>query len=290
MRKQLQAFLDGHLPHVQRAIQWIHHPVQHWIYGVFPDGGRVYHCYDEYTCTGDGVFQPDRWRKEERLILESDVTFVTSESLKQRRDKVAQRLGVIPNGIPEFFFKSPSADPDPIDQIPHPRIGYLGNVFSLLDYAMLHEICVRRPEWQMIFVGPIQKESLVRALRELPNAHFVGRRPHERLPSILSRFDIGLMPFLVNDFTNPLTPLKLFEYMGAGVPVVSTDLPNLQEFRKLIRLVPNTADAFESAIDETLAADREVLAANLRSAARSHTWTRINREHVIPVLKEAFGI
>jgi len=289
LRRQLQSVIHRHFPDTRHIIQWIHHPVQRWVYDVFPDAGRVYHCYDEYTCSDDGRFYPDRWDREMRVVQEADITFVTSDTLKHRREEIARRLALIPNGIPEFFFERHPIGTDPIDQIPCPRIGYLGNIFVLLDYELLQEICVRRPDWQMVFVGPIQKEALVQNLRGLPNAHFVGPRPHEELPAILQRFDVGLMPFLINDFTRPLTPLKLYEYLAAGVPVVSTDLPNLDSFRSLIRLVPNEVAAFEAAIARELAEDRAVTAARLREAARAFTWPRINSEYVIPVLREEFG-
>jgi len=290
LRRQLQNVIRRRFPGARHVIQWIHGPAQRWVYDVFPDAGRVYHCYDEYTCSNDGRFHPDRWEREKRVIQEADITFITSELLKHRREKIARRLALIPNGVPEFFFEHHPIGTDPIDQIPHPRIGYLGNVFALLDYDLLREICVQRPDWQMVFVGPIYSEALVQDLRGLPNAHFVGPRPHEELPAILQRFDVGLMPFLINDFTRPLVPLKLYEYLAVGVPVVSTDLPNLDTFRSLIRLVPNEVGAFEAAIAQELTRDRTGIAARLREAARAFTWPRINKEYVIPVLREEYGL
>ncbi len=289
LRRQLQRVIRHRFPGTRRVIQWIHHPVQRWVYDVFPAAGRVYHCYDEYTCSDDGCFHPGRWEREARVIKEAAITFITSDSLRRRREKIARRLALIPNGIPEFFFDRRPLGTDPIDRIPRPRIGYLGHVFALLDYDLLREICIRRPEWQMVFVGPIQRESLLQNLRGLPNAHFVGTRPHEDLPVILQRFDVGLMPFLINDFTRPLVPLKLYEYLAAGVPVVSTDLPNLDSFRSLIQLVPGEVDAFEAAIVRELEGDRAAIASRLREAARAFTWSQINKEYVIPVLREEFG-
>lgn len=290
MRRQLRGAMSRWFPKAERVIQWIHHPVQHWIYRALPDAGKVYHCYDEYNCSPDGIFHERRWERERELIREADLTFVTSESLKHRREGVARRMGVIPNGIPDFFFAAQSPPPDPIDRIPRPRIGYLGNIFSLLDYPLLEKIFRRRPDWQLVFVGPIEAEAHVRSLRSLDNVHFMGTRPHESLPNLLPRLDVGLMPFLVNDFTRPLVPLKLFEYLAAGLPVVSTDLPNLQEFRSLIRLVPDEADTFERAIAETLRLDREQESAKLKMEARKHTWSQINREYVVPALCEVFGL
>ncbi len=290
LRRQLQTVLRRRYPALKRVIQWIHHPVQRWVFEIFPEAGRIYHCYDEYTCSADGRFYPQRWAAERRVIENVDITFITSDSLRKRREDVAQRLAVIPNGIPEYFFAHPTSEPDEIDAIPQPRIGYVGNIFSLLDYELLTELCRRRPEWQFVFVGPIERESHVHALRECENAHFLGRRPHERLPAVLQRFDIALMPFVVNDFTRPLVPLKLFEYMAAGVPIVSTALPNLVPFADRIRLVENRPDTFIQAIDDYLSADRTPIRNRLRETARSYTWRKINETKVLPVLREVFEL
>lgn len=290
LRRQLQQVIHRYFTGVRHIIQWIHHPIQRWVYDVFPDAGRVYHCYDEYACSDDGQFHPERWAREKRVIQEADVTFVTSDKLKNRRDQIARRLPLIPNGIPEYFFECPPLTHDPIEQIPHPRVGYLGHVRPQLDFNLLQEICLHYPDWQMVFVGPIYNEDLIRDLRKLPNVHFLGPRPHRLLPAILQQFDVGLMPFLVNESTRGLLPLKLYEYLAAGVPVVSTNLPNLDSFRSIIRLVPNEAKAFEAAIVHELGQDRATTAARLREVARNFTWTRINREYVIPVLQDVFGL
>jgi glycosyltransferase involved in cell wall biosynthesis len=123
----------------------------------------------------------------------------------------------------------------------------------------------------------------------LSNVHFLGPRPHKDLPSLLGRLDVGLMPFVVNDFSRPLVPLKLYEYMAAGLPVVSTKLPNLAPYRSLIRLSAQDVDSFGVAITETLALDRADQAQKLRAAAQKYTWTKINEEYVVPVLRDVFG-
>ena len=122
----------------------------------------------------------------------------------------------------------------------------------------------------------------------MPNVHFLGPRRHESLPGVLERFDVGLIPIVINEFTRPLTPLKFFEYLGAGVPMVSTSFRELEQFRHLIRLVPNEPDAFEAAIQQTLDEDRAALSRKLRREAELHTWDVVNRESVVPVLREEF--
>jgi glycosyltransferase involved in cell wall biosynthesis len=289
MARQLTHVIGELYPGARRLIQWIHHPMQRWVFDALPLAGKVYHCYDEYTCSPDGVFKLERWEVERQLLREADITFATSETLAVRRRPLARRLEPLPNGMPAFFLEPPVVTADPIDQIPHPRVGYIGNVFSLLDYGLLEAVFSRRRDWQLVFIGPVEKEANVKRLRRLPNVHFLGRRPHESLPGMMARLDVGIMPFVVHDFSRPLSPLKLFEYLGGGLPVVSTDLPELRVMNHLIRLVPNQPQAFETAITETLGQDRPSAARDLQAAAAAHTWEAVNRRYVVPVLREVFG-
>jgi glycosyltransferase involved in cell wall biosynthesis len=288
MRCQLRKAIRRVYPNGKRIIQWIHHPAQSWTFDVFPDAGKVYHAYDEYTCLSDGTFVAERWQKEQRLLRQADLTFVTSQGILRQRQADARRIELLPNGMPAFFLNGARTMPDPIDNIPRPRIGYLGNIFAVLEFGLLEAVFRKRPEWHFVLIGPVQDERLVRGLRQLPNVHFLGTRPHAQLPAVLPRIDVGLIPITINGFTQWLSPLKLFEYLGAGVPVVSTNFQELEELRSLIELVPNDAESFESAIQATLSRDRDSLRKRLQSEALSHTWDVINRERIVPVLRGVF--
>lgn len=290
MASQLRSVIKDMFPCAQRVIQWIHHPCQHWVFGAWPGCGKVYHCYDEYACTADGVFHPDRWAKEEEVLREAGLTFVTSPTLLERRRPVARRSHLLPNGVPDFFLQPGSALSSPLDTIPPPRILYFGSMYTFLDYPMLETVFGRRPEWQLVMIGPKKNLPGIRSLEKLPNVHFRGYCPLTELHGIMDRFSVGLMPYIVNPYSLPLTPLKLFIYLAAGLPVVSTRLPDLEPYDSIIRLVDDEASAFEGAIDAALKEDRNLITPRLQAEARRHTWTAVNREMVVPVLSEVFGI
>jgi len=288
MRVQLRGILQREFPRAQSLIQWIPHAIQRWIFGVFPDAGRVYQCYDEYCCSPDGTYRPRDWENEKILLREADLTFVTSEPLWERRAPFAQRAVIMPNGVPEFFFDTEERLDDPIDALPQPRIGYLGRIYEFFEADLLVQIFAERRSWHLVLVSPTAETSRISRLLRLPNVHLAGPRPHERLPAILRRFRVGLMPFAINDYTRATAPHKLYEYMAAGLPVVSSALPQLEYLQSLIRLVPNTPQAFDGAIESLLNADRQSLAEKLRAEARRRTWARINAESVVPALREVF--
>jgi len=289
MASQLRQALKSAYPNARRFIQWIHHPNQRWVFGALPNCGKVYHAYDEYTCKPNGEFNHDRWVAEQRVLRDADVTFVTSQSLMDRRSPIARRIHMLPNGVPDFFLSSSAVDSDPIDEIPAPRIFYVGSMYDFLDYTMLKSVFERHPDWQLIMIGRTRNLPGERALAALGNVNFIGVRQQEGLPGILNRFSVGLIPFRINQYSAPATPLKLFMYFAAGIPVVSTRLPNLKPWDSLINLVDDDVGAFENAIMRLLSADQSALRTRLRTEARNHTWSVINRKVVIPALSDAFG-
>jgi glycosyltransferase involved in cell wall biosynthesis len=289
-RSQLKAVLKRVYPNATQVIQWIYYPTQRWVWDEFPRGGRVYECYDDYSRTPAGERDDAMWAVEQVVLQAADLVFVTAKSLQSAREKLARRIELLPNGVPDFFFEaSPKANDDPVAKLPHPRIGYLGNIFSHLDFRLLEDLFTQNSSWHLVLVGPVERGAPISKLAALPNVHFLGKRPYQAVPSVLSEMDVGLIPFVVNDFTRAINPLKLYEYLAVGLPVVGTRLPELEKFGGLIRIENNDAASFGRAIEETLRADQASLQARLTAAAQPYSWTSIVREHVVPALQAIGG-
>ena len=292
---QLRKWLAAHWPDVRHVIEWVYHPRQQWVLDVRPGSPVVYECYDEYAVLPDGRPAPWNAAAEDVLDRRAAVTFVTSDELVKSRGPRARRIARFPNGIPDSFVEPVDLGEDPLDDLPRPRIGCLGMVRSLLDFPLLTGLAERRPEWQFVFVGEIHRSATIEGLRACPNVHFVGSRPHDRLPAVLRRFDVGLIPIVVNDFTRSSNPMRLAEYAAAGIPAVATPLPENSRFGNRVRVVEPTVEAFEAAIaaalgDVELPSDREAVAAELREAAREYTWSAIVDGIVLPALREQAGL
>lgn len=291
MRLQIRSVVKSQFPEATRFIQWIYYPSQRWVWDAFADQGKVYECYDDYPRASDNGFDDKAWEEEKRVLEAADLSFATAQSILEARITFARRLKFLPNGVPDFFFERGTAQVDnPIHKLAHPRIGYLGNIFSHLDFSLLEELCQRHPDWQLVLVGPVESERAVAGLRRLANAHFLGPRPYDQVPSILRAMDVGLIPFVDNQFTSAINPLKLYEYLAVGLPTVATRLPELERFESVIQLEKNTAIDFEAAIKKTLAMDCNTAGSVLVESARPYSWTNIARECVIPAMNEVFQI
>jgi O-antigen biosynthesis protein len=144
-------------------------------------------------------------------------------------------------------------------------------VAEWLDLELIAKIARRRKDWSFVLIGPILVD--VSVLRDESNVLLLGPRPYSTLPGYLKGLDVATIPFLMNELTRNADPIKLYEYLAAGLPVVSTDMPQVRRFQPVIE-VAHSVDDFEQAIEQALN-DRSELAVEARVAeARKHSWSR----------------
>jgi glycosyltransferase involved in cell wall biosynthesis len=113
-------------------------------------------------------------------------------------------------------------------------IGFFGTVADWVDLEVVRYLAASRPQWSLLLVGDIQTDTS--ALRELSNVHLLGRRSYQSLPAYCKAFDVAILPFVVNELTVAANPLKLREYLAAGLPVVATPLPEVLKLNSLVRM------------------------------------------------------
>lgn len=131
---------------------------------------------------------------------------------------------VVPNGFDDRLF-SPDTEPDPAYSFPGPVIGFVGTLFQFLDYRLLLRVADAFPEASLVFVGRIEQRvpKLVELLAR-PNVTHVGYVEKERVPGLVAHFDVCIAPFRQDEVARVVSPLKVFEYLAAGKPVVASDL------------------------------------------------------------------
>jgi glycosyltransferase involved in cell wall biosynthesis len=233
-----------------------------------------YHIDDEYSFSSTEV----PVSAEERSLIERvDQVFVHSATLLEKKGRINANTKVVPNGVDFGSFSHPVAPPADIAAIRHPRIGYAGYIKKQLDLPLLVSLAKARPEWQIVMIGGTSPHDEIReaiaALRALPNVHLLGAKSTRELAPYAQHFDVCIMPYVVDDYTRYIYPLKLHEYLAGGRPVVGTRLPSLEPFGDVISLADTEADWLAS-IEELLqppANDVRHRAAR-RAVAKQHDW------------------
>jgi len=187
----------------------------------------VYDCMDELSAFRGAP--PGLAKAEAELFLAADLVFTGGQSLFQSKRNRHPSVHLFPSSIDTTHFgRARQAGPDPADQatIAHPRIGYCGVIDERMDYSLLDEVARLRPEWQFLMVGPVVKVS-ESDLPRRANIHYLGSKNYLELPSYFSGWDVGMLPFALNESTRFISPTKTPEYLAAGLPVVSTPITDV---------------------------------------------------------------
>lgn len=231
----------------------------------------VYDCMDEHT--GFGTHGPQTSRDEERLLEESDLVVVTSRPLLERIRPLRPDALRLPNAADlERFATLPPRETSPLAKLPRPVVGYYGAIAAWFDVDALALAAGRRRGWSFVLIGRTGGVELSR-LDALPNVHRIGEVPYEKLPDYLTAFDVCTIPFQRTSLTEATNPVKLYEYLATGKPVVTRRLPEIEPFSDVVELYDRPED-FDAALERALAPrpDEEALAARRRQLARENTW------------------
>ena len=192
----------------------------------------VYYCVDEYTAF-TGV-APGLREIEEALFRKSDLVVVSAEKLFEDKLHFNPNTKLIRHGTDWKHFRtsleSKTRVPDSIRDLPRPVIGFHGLLADWVDFEGLRKVAEHFSDGSVVLVGKIavDAEKKIGVLDGVRNIHMIGQRPYEDLPAFCKGFDVGLNPFIINDLTLAANPLKVREYLAAGLPVVSSDLPEVR--------------------------------------------------------------
>ena len=280
-RQMNQALL---VKQIRRALKKVgERPIQFWTFtpdvgyllGAFDETKVVYYCVDDHSqFTGYDVDQV--LREEEELCRRADLVVTTSMALQEAKSKFNPNTHLLPHGVDHAHFSRALAggitEPDDLSVIPHPRLGFFGLLRDWVDLDLVASVAHARPDWHFVMIGDATFD--ISRYDKLPNIHFLGRKTYEELPAYCKGFDVGLIPFKINDLTLAVNPIKLREYLAAGLPVVSTPLPEVALYEQWARIADG-ANAFENAIEDVLKNIGDPQLAIERSEAMSHeTWAR----------------
>lgn len=234
---------------------WVYSPTSVDCVDRLDRSGLVYDCVDRHSAYG-GLMNPavvDAMEME--LAGKADMVFATAKALHARLAKANPRAKCIQNGANfERFFSASTPQPKPED-FPEgigPVFLFVGALQSCIEYGFIEYAAGVRPDWRFVFLGRRVAGTDLSALEALPNCHFLGLRPNEQLPAYLAQCDVCLNLFDNSDLSRDVSPLKFFEYLATGKPIVTTPQPEqVLQYADEIH-VAATKEAFVAVCEQAL--------------------------------------
>jgi glycosyltransferase involved in cell wall biosynthesis len=257
---------------LERPILWTYPPHVSRLIGRLDERMVVYHCVDQYSAFA-GVSRAALIRMEQDLVRRAQVVLTSSEQLCDERRRLNLNTHFVPHGVDVAHFSRAldpaTAVPADLRDLARPIVGFFGALAEWVDLPLIRAVATSRPDWSVVLVGKATTD--LRPVLGLPNVHVLGQKPYAALPGYCRGFDVGIIPFLQNELTVRANPLKLREYLAAGLPVVSIPLPEVARYDGLIHLA-NGREAFVAAIEAALAERSETMARRRVEAMRTEAW------------------
>jgi glycosyltransferase involved in cell wall biosynthesis len=241
----------------------------------------VYDCMDELSAFRNA---PRELVQMERLLMQrADVVFTGGQSIYEAKRRLHRSIHPFPSSIDvAHFHKARKPARDPADQaaIPHPRVGFAGVIDERLDVTLLAQAARAMPDVQFVMIGPVVKIDPA-DLPRTANIHWLGSKSYAELPSYMANWDMGWMPFAINEATRCISPTKTPDFLAAGLPVVSTaivDVVRSYGAQGLVQVADS--DDIEEKIREALGNPKDLLRntvdAYLATMSWDQTWNAMN--------------
>ena len=228
----------------------------------------LYDCMDDWeTFQNLGPFNVS---EEKHLVNEADVLIVTGAELERKYRAQGLNPVLARNGADYPFFAKAQPN-DLLAGVPRPVVGYFGAIADWIDLDLVYEVARLRPQYSFVLIGQVFGRD-VSPLEKLPNVRLLGNKPYADIPSYLHDFDACLIPFLLNQVTKATDPVKLYEYLSLGKPVVATDMAELSQCGGLL-YIGKDAEDFARKLDLALAEKDADLIQRRIDFAKSNTWT-----------------
>lgn len=226
----------------------------------------VYDCMDYHA--GFPASNPLLVEQEGELMRAANLVIASSSNLESAARRYNQHVLLVRNGCDYEHFSKIA--PKPIG--PRPVIGYYGAISDWFDSDLVANLVQQRPDWDFILVGSTVSANVSRLAR-LPNVMLAGEKDYKDIPEWLAKFDVALLPFKRTPLTEAVNPVKAYEILAAGKPLVSVPLPEMLALGHLVRLA-STPEEFRRQIEAELAAQASPIESQRRLFAKENTWQK----------------
>lgn len=249
---------------IRSPVVIVDHPSWHPVAFGIAGGTVVYDCLDLATGFSDAA---ESVPAAERALIDGADAVVVASAPLARHLAPTREAALVRNAADVDFFAAAYSERPAGDR---PVVGYFGAIADWFDIACIEHCAAARPDWEFRLIGRTDGCDISRAER-LANVRFLGERPYGELPGHLRGFDVAVIPFAMTELIRCTNPVKLYEYMAAGKPVVSAPLPEVIEATDLAYIAGDPA-IFEQRIAQALAEDCDELRQRRRAWAQQHTW------------------
>lgn len=238
--------------------------------GKLNENQLVYYCYDEIGAAP--WIGKHGARLEQAFLPKVDMVITSSSHLQKEKVTLNSNCKIVKNGVDISQFQQITniSIIENVGKYTH-IIGYIGSVDERLDYDLLSQVISRMPDELFVFVGRVRSEIGRHRLQSFDNVRLIGAKPPAELPSFVQQFDIGLIPFIKNELTAGIYPMKINEYLALGKPVIATDFADLSDFEPLIA-VADSAQDFIQAIQQSLHSNSLIYEQLRKEMASSNSW------------------
>jgi len=252
-----------------KLIIWSYFPLYIGYFDFFKADLTVFDAVDNWLA------HPSYKKKRQKLQTnyqkikqKTDLIFTVSKDLKNQLFANRKNVFYIPNGV-NIKIKEKNKKNQQI------IIGYVGTIQSRVDFNLINQVIKNHLDKKFIFVGPVWPDAEISKIKKFKNVHFTGRVPYSKLPDYLSQFDIGIIPHKINQLTCSMNPMKFYEYLAFGLPIIATQQiiknPNLLYYAK-------SAEQFSKLINKALAENSQKLINKRKKFAKKKSWTqKVNR-------------
>jgi glycosyltransferase involved in cell wall biosynthesis len=246
----------------QDTVLLIWHPQFAEVVGTLGEALTCYYVDDDFAGYAEGSEERVKTilAEEDKLLRQADLVFANGPVLLRTKNRYGNAISVPMTADFELFSRGRLPEtqvPPDLEAVPHPRIGYIGNLNDKVHFGLVLELAKARPDWSFVFVGPTNiraadVKKTFEALRGLPNVYVLGSQPRETLPNYIKGLDVCTMLYRHVGWANSVYPLKLHEYLASGKPCIGTSLESLKEFSEVVRIT-DTPQEWLTAITSALA-------------------------------------
>jgi glycosyltransferase involved in cell wall biosynthesis len=230
-----------------------------------------YLCLDDYS-EFEGAF--DALLAEEKVLLQYvDTNFSISDILAKTKKPLNGKSVLITQGVEvEHFIKPDKVVPDSLKHVKGPVIGYFGLISEWVDIELIMYAAEKLPEYTFVIIGRTTVD--ISGFKRYKNLVYTGLVNYSELPNYASVFDVGTIPFRVNELTLVCNPLKMFEYFALGLPVVSTALPEVEKFGDAV-LISHTNNEYVNQLKVAVESVSGEMSEKKIALANAYSWTSI---------------